>query len=94
MVKIRAPDGIQSAGWPVAYDKCVATGTICMDMSTKRLSELSDDTSPPHNVLEAINHLLDAIEGFDAPITRELLGTAMMALVHECGLALDRAELN
>ena len=38
-------------------------------------------------VLEAIDRLLDAMEHFDAPITRELLRTSMMALVHECGLA-------
>ena len=45
-------------------------------------------------VLEAIDGLLDAMEGFNAPITRELLGTAMMALVHECGLASEPKLLN
>lgn len=40
-------------------------------------------------VLDAIDRLLDAIERFDAPITRELLRTAMMALVQECRLHED-----
>jgi len=37
-------------------------------------------------VLEAIDRLLDAMETLEAPITRELLRTAMTALVHECKL--------
>jgi hypothetical protein len=52
--------------------------------------------SPPSvaMVLEAIDRLLDAMEGFEAPITRELLGSAMMALVHECGLGGERGVVN
>ena len=45
-------------------------------------------------VLEAIDHLLDAMEGLDAPLTRELLGCAMMALVHECKLTQPPGLLN
>ena len=59
------------------------------------------ERSEPHEeppcvatVLEAIDHLLDAMEGLEAPITRELLGTAMMALVHECGLGRGSPVLN
>jgi hypothetical protein len=46
----------------------------------------NDETSSVHGVLDAIDRLLDAIERFDAPITRELLRTAMVALVQECHL--------
>ena len=52
-----------------------------------------DDVSTPAEdppamvqVLEAIDRLLDAMESFDAPITRDLLRTAMVALVQECHL--------
>jgi hypothetical protein len=48
----------------------------------------------PHavaQVLEAIDHLLDAMENFEAPVTRELLRGAMLALVHECRLPDPRA---
>ncbi len=55
---------------------------------------VQDDAAHVTSVLEAIDGLLDAMEGLEAPITRELLGTAMMALVHECGLGRDRALLN
>ncbi len=65
------------------------------------MSDLREAVSPAGDepvqvpfVLEAIDRLLDAMEGLDAPITRELLGTAMMALVHECGLARRGATLN
>jgi hypothetical protein len=62
-----------------------------------RLRDCGDSPEDPNQVpfvLEAIDRLLDAMEGLDAPITRELLGTAMMALVHECGLARRGAPLN
>jgi hypothetical protein len=48
--------------------------------------KLVDEPPAVNQVLEAIDRLLDAMEGFEAPITRELLRTAMMALVHECRL--------
>jgi hypothetical protein len=48
--------------------------------------KLPDDAPAVNQVLDAIDHLLDAMEGFEAPITRDLLRTAMMALVHECRL--------
>jgi hypothetical protein len=58
-----------------------------MDRIGKEACGPRDDPPPETDVLEAIDHLLDAMEGLDAPITRELLATAMMALVHECGLS-------
>jgi hypothetical protein len=51
----------------------------------------TDEASGVESVLEAIDQLLDAIERFDAPITRELLRTAMMALVQECHLEDSRS---
>ena len=47
---------------------------------------LADEPPAVLQVLDAIDHLLDAMESFDAPITRELLRTVMLALVQECGL--------
>jgi hypothetical protein len=66
-------------------------------METIRDGEWKSTEEPPavNQVLEAIDRLLDAMEGFEAPITRELLRTAMMALVHECRLPQSRsASLN
>jgi hypothetical protein len=59
-----------------------------IDLGNDRTERCDAHDEPPcvATVLEAIDHLLDAMEGLEAPITRELLGTAMMALVHECGL--------
>jgi hypothetical protein len=47
---------------------------------------LTEEPQAVSQVLEAIDHLLDAMENFEAPITRELLRGAMVALVHECRL--------
>jgi hypothetical protein len=58
-----------------------------MDRIGKQDRTAAADTRPVTDVLEAIDGLLDAMEGLEAPITRELLATAMMALVHECGLS-------
>ncbi len=49
--------------------------------------EARDESAPVNRVLDAIDHLLDTMEGLEAPITRELLANAMIALVHECGLS-------
>jgi hypothetical protein len=52
---------------------------------------LAEEPPAVVQVLEAIDRLLDAMESFDAPITRELLRTAMMALVQECHLGEPRS---
>lgn len=64
------------------------------DIAAALTDPATDERPQVACVLEAIDSLLDAMEGFDAPITRELLGTAMMALVHECGLSRGREPLN
>jgi len=48
--------------------------------------KLTEEPQALDQVLIAIDQLLDAMEGFEAPITRDLLRTAMVALVHECQL--------
>jgi hypothetical protein len=48
--------------------------------------KITEEPPAVNQVLLAIDQLLDAMEGFEAPITRELLRTAMVALVHECQL--------
>jgi hypothetical protein len=58
-----------------------------MDRVVNEYPDARDEPPPVSHVLEAIDNLLDAMEGLEAPITRELLATAMMALVHECGLS-------
>ncbi len=48
--------------------------------------KITEEPPAVNQVLVAIDRLLDAMEGFEAPITRDLLRTAMVALVHECQL--------
>lgn len=57
------------------------------------LAGQTEDQPGVDYVLDAIDKLLDAMEGLQAPLTRELLGCAMMALVHECRLN-PRVQLN